>query len=68
MAATRSLLLKTHVITDIGTICVLVMAAGVVGALCWFWAARGTPFRFLFERPAWARLMPSRRPALQPAE
>ena len=68
MAVTRIALLKTGVIADIGTISVLVTTAGVIGALCWYWAARGTPFRFLFERPAWARLGPARTPALQPAE
>src|SRR5581483_168245 len=44
MAATRTALLKTGIVSDVGTICVLVTAVGVVGALCWFWAARGTPF------------------------
>ena len=68
MAATRIALLKTGVITDLGTISLLVTAAGVIGALAWYWAVRGTPFRFLFERPAWARLKPARTPALQPAE
>ena len=42
MAATRGLLLKTGVITDIGTISVLVTAAGVIGSLLMFWAVRGT--------------------------
>jgi uncharacterized membrane protein YcfT len=68
MAATRTALLKTGIITDLGTVSVLVTAAGVIGALIWFWAARGTAFRFLFERPAWARLKPARGPVLQPAE
>jgi uncharacterized membrane protein YcfT len=68
MAATRIMLLKTGLISDLGTISVIVTFAGVIGALAWYWAARGTPFRFLFERPAWARLKPVRTPALQPAE
>ena len=64
-----SLLLKTGIITDLGTISLLVTAAGVIGALCWFWAVRDTPLRFLFERPAWARLQARREsPAMQPAE
>jgi hypothetical protein len=29
---------------------------------------RNTPFRFLFERPAWARLKSARGSVLQPAE
>ena len=68
MAVTRMVLLKTGVITDLGTVSVLVTIAGMIGALVWYWAVRGTPFRFLFERPAWARLRPARTPALQPAE
>jgi len=68
MAATRVALLKTGVIADLGTVSLIVTTVGVVGALCWYWAARGTPFRFLFERPAWARLKPARAGVLQPAE
>ena len=56
MAATRTVLLKTGIIPDLGTIALMVTAAGVIGALALFWAVRGTPLRFLFERPAWARL------------
>ena len=68
MAASRVVLLKTGIITDIGTISLLVTAAGVAGALILFWAVRNTPFRFLFERPEWAKLERKRAPALQPAE
>jgi uncharacterized membrane protein YcfT len=68
MAATRIALLKTGVIADLGTISLIVTLVGVIGALAWFWAARDTRFRFLFERPAWARLRSARTPALQPAE
>jgi hypothetical protein len=52
MAASRTVLLKTGWITDIGTISALVTCAGVVGSLVWFWAVRHTFLRFLFERPA----------------
>jgi uncharacterized membrane protein YcfT len=68
MAATRIALLKIGIITDLGTISLLVMAVGVVGALAWYWAVRDTRFRFLFARPGWARLRPARVPAMQPAE
>jgi uncharacterized membrane protein YcfT len=68
MAATRIALPKTGVIADIGVISLVVTLAGVVGALRWFWAARGTPLHFLFQRPAWARLKPAPIQALQPAE
>jgi uncharacterized membrane protein YcfT len=68
MAVTRTMLLKTGVITDLGTISLIVTTAGVIGALVWYWAVRWTPLRFLFERPAWAKLKPARTPAMQPAE
>lgn len=68
MAATRIALLKTGIVTDLGTISLLVTAVGVVGALLWYWAVRGTRLRFLFERPGWARLRPARMPTMQPAE
>jgi uncharacterized membrane protein YcfT len=68
MAATRIALLKSGVVTDLGTISLIVTFVGVIGALCWFWAARNTPFRFLFERPEWAKLKPARSPVMQPAE
>jgi uncharacterized membrane protein YcfT len=68
MAATRVGLLKTGIITDLGTVSLLVTAAGVIGALAWYWAVRDTRFRFLFERPGWAQLRPARTPAMQPAE
>lgn len=68
MAASRVVLLKTGIVTDIGTISALVTAAGVVGALLLYWLVRNTPFRFLFARPAWARVERKRAPVLQPAE
>jgi uncharacterized membrane protein YcfT len=68
MAATRVVLLKTGIVTDIGAISLIATTAGVVGALIWYWTVRYTPFRWLFERPAWARLTPSPARTLQPAE
>ena len=68
MAASRVVLLKTGIITDIGTVSLLVTAAGVAGALVLHWMVRNTPFRFLFVRPEWAKLERKRAPALQPAE
>ena len=68
MAASRSVLIKTGVITDLGTISLIVTAAGVIGPLVLFWIVRGTRFRFLFERPARFWLTPKPGPALQPAE
>jgi uncharacterized membrane protein YcfT len=66
MAATRTLLLKTGVVADIGVVSLVVTAAGVVGALAIWWATRGTRLDFLFVRPARFWLTP--RLALQPAE
>ena len=40
MAATRIALLKTGIIADLGTISLLVTAAGVAGALAWYRAVR----------------------------
>lgn len=61
MAVSRILLLKSGVVTDIGTISMIVTTAGVVGPLVLFWIVRGTWFGFLFRRPAWARLDTSSR-------
>ena len=61
MAATRSLLLKYQVITDLGSVALLTTAAGVVGPILLFWATRQTKLSLLFRRPSWARL--ASRPA-----
>ena len=71
MAATRTVLLKGGWIADVGTISIIVTAAGVLGSLALFWAVRGTGANFLFERPARFRLTSKpapQRAALQPAE
>ncbi len=68
MALSRALLLKTGVISDIGTVSLLVTAVGVIGALAIWWAARVTALRFLFDRPAAFWLTPKPRVTLQPAE
>jgi uncharacterized membrane protein YcfT len=60
MAASRTVLLKLGVIDDIGTISLLVTIAGVIGPLVLYWIVRGTPLKFLFARPEWARLSPAR--------
>jgi uncharacterized membrane protein YcfT len=68
MAAARSVLLKSGLVADLGSVALIVTACGIGGAVVLFWAVRGTPFKFLFERPAWARLKDHRKFALQPAE
>jgi uncharacterized membrane protein YcfT len=66
MATSRAVLLRTGI--ELGTVALLVTASGIFGALAWFWAVRRTPLKFLFERPAWARLPARPKYALQPAE
>ncbi|WP_439273158.1 acyltransferase family protein [Pseudochrobactrum sp. HB0163] len=55
MAVTRTVLLKTGVISDIGTISVLTTAAGVILPVILYMLIDKTGYgRFLFERPQWA--------------
>jgi uncharacterized membrane protein YcfT len=70
MAASRAVLLRTGIITDIGAICAIVTACGVFGSLAMLWAANTLGARFLFERPArfWLTAKPRPRIVLQPAE
>jgi uncharacterized membrane protein YcfT len=68
MAGARTLLIRTGIVADIGTMSLLVTIAGLLGALALFWAVRGTPLRVLFERPQALWLTPKPRLALQPAE
>ena len=67
MAASRSLLLKSGLIPDLGTLALLVTAFGIAVAAALFLAVRNTPLKLLFERPAWARLADKPRYALRPA-
>ena len=69
MAVTRTLLLKTGLITDIGTISLIVTVAGVAGAIVIWRLALALRADFLFERPEAFWIAPKKaRPALQPAE
>ncbi len=68
MALTRTVLLKSGLIADVGSMAALITLAGVVGALALFWLVRGTWARFLFERPAAFHLSPPKRAVMQPAE
>ncbi|MFL6816473.1 MAG: acyltransferase family protein [Bradyrhizobium sp.] len=69
MAASRTLLLKTGVIPDIGAVSLIVTIAGVFGALAVWRIATAVGANFLFERPLafWIAPKSSGR-ALQPAE
>ena len=68
MGVTRTLLLKTGIVPDIGAVALIVTLAGVIGALTIWWCTRHTRLSFLFVRPQSFRL--ASRPAftLQPAE
>lgn len=69
MAATRTLLLKSGLIHDIGTISLIVTVAGVVGAIAIWRMALAVGANFLFERPAAFWIVPNKAQAtLQPAE
>jgi uncharacterized membrane protein YcfT len=68
MATARTVLLKTGIIPDLGTISVIVTACGVIFPLVLFWIVRNTPARFLFDRPEWAHIDVPRRRVLVPAE
>jgi uncharacterized membrane protein YcfT len=67
MAASRAVLLKTGIISDIGAVSLIVTLCGIVGPLILFWVVRRTPLRFLFERPAIFWLTSKPRMTLQPA-
>jgi uncharacterized membrane protein YcfT len=68
MASTRTLLLKTAIIHDVGLISLVVTAAGVVGALVIWRVALWAHANFLFERPDAFWIAPRKtRSGLQPA-
>ena len=57
MAVSRAVLLKTGIITDVGTISLLVTLAGIAGPIVLYAFVQWTGFgKFLFERPAWAQI------------
>ena len=69
MATTRTLLLRTGWIADIGMISLIITIAGVVGALAIWRIALAAGATFLFERPAAFWIAPKKsRTTLQPAE
>ncbi|UTD26522.1 acyltransferase [Bradyrhizobium sp. WD16] len=69
MAATRTVLLGSGLVGDIGLVSLIVTAAGVLGALALWRAARSTPLNALFERPDRFHIAPRRCPlALRPAD
>jgi len=69
MAASRTVLMKSGLIHDVGLLSATVTVIGVLGAVAIWWACRATRLNFLFERPDAFWIAP-RKPAarLQPAE
>ncbi|MDE2331589.1 MAG: acyltransferase family protein [Bradyrhizobium sp.] len=68
MAATRTLLLRTGLLHDIGTVSLVVTVAGVIGALLIWCVALAAGANFLFERPAAFWIAPKKpRAALRAA-
>ncbi len=69
MASTRTLLLKTGLIDDIGAVSLIVTVVGVLGALLMWRMALAARADFLFERPDAFWIAPRKvGPALQAAE
>jgi uncharacterized membrane protein YcfT len=69
MAASRTLLLKTGLIADIGMVSLIVTIVGVLGALAIWRVALALHVNFLFERPDAFWIAPRKtQPALQAAE
>ncbi|QND51517.1 acyltransferase family protein [Phyllobacterium sp. 628] len=57
MALSRTILLKSGVITDIGTISLLTVMCGVAGPVILYGLVQWTGYgRFLFKRPQWAHI------------
>jgi uncharacterized membrane protein YcfT len=70
MAASRTLILKTGVLTDTSTVSVIVMAIALLSPLVLYWLIQKTGWgRFLFERPTWAHVpgTPGSRGYVKPA-
>jgi uncharacterized membrane protein YcfT len=69
MAVSRTVLVKTGIITDVGTISLLVTAAGVIGPVVLYglvqWSGYGG---LLFRRPTWARIERTPQASLAAAE
>lgn len=68
MAATRTALLKTGVIQDVGLVSLIVTTVAVLVPLLLERLVRNTPAAFLFRRPAAFHIAPPRTMRLQPAE
>ncbi len=62
MATSRAVLLKLGIISEIGTVSLMVWIAAVIGPIILFWLVEKTGYGlFLFERPQWAKLPAANR-------
>ena len=62
MAVTRTVLLKLGIISDVGTMSLIVWTAAIAGPVILFFLIDRTGLgRFLFERPSWAVLKGTKR-------
>jgi uncharacterized membrane protein YcfT len=68
MAISRTVLMKSGYIADVGTLSLIVTTEAVIGAMVLYWMANKAGLKFLFERPQMFRLQPKERLTLQPAE
>lgn len=69
MALARTVLLKTAVITDVGTISLLTTMIGIAGPVVLYAFVQTTGYgKFLFERPQWAHIDGPTREAKRPKE
>ena len=69
MAATRTLLLRSNIVPDVGTMSLTVTLVALFGALAIWWVALKVGADFLFERPDAFWIAPRKAdPALQAAE
>lgn len=50
---------------DIGTLSLATGVLSILGSFLIYWSVRHTPFRFLFDRPAWTSIMPHQHAALK---
>ena len=62
MAATRVLLLKFAPGLDLGLVALIVTMVAAITPLLFYAVVKDTPLRFLFKRPAWAKIEPARLP------
>jgi len=57
MAASRTLILKTGLLTDTSIVSIMVMTIALLSPLVLYWLIKTTGWgKFLFERPAWAHV------------